>query len=106
VPGECSAEAFEGAITESFSCANCAHRELFFECAVSAYRSRGLVRKIIHAFKYSKQIHLRFPVADWLGETLDDPRLSGRRFDIVVPVPLHPTRERERGWNHCANVLA
>jgi ComF family protein len=102
--GTCS-EPFDGAITETFSCANCAHRKLFFETAVASYRSRGVVRKIVHDFKYGKQIHLRFPIADWLGETLDDPRLQSRRFDIVVPVPLHPTRKRERGFNQ-AELLA
>jgi len=95
-------EPFSGAITETFSCANCAHRELHFEAAVAAYRSRGIVRKIVHDFKYEQRIHLRHPVAAWLAETLDDPRLRDRRFDAVVPVPLHPARQRERGFNQAA----
>lgn len=98
-------EPFHGAITETFSCANCAHRLLYFASAVAAYRSRGLVRQLLHEFKYGKQIHLRHPIADWLLETLDDPRLRDRRFDLVVPVPLHPARKRERGFNQ-AEVLA
>ena len=106
-PPFCStcSEPFDGAITDLFSCANCAHRVLHFETAVAAYRSRGVVREIIHQFKYGKEAHLRHPVGDWLLETLDDPRLRGRRFDIVVPVPLHPTRQRERGFNQ-AKLLA
>ena len=98
-------EPFSGSITESFSCANCAHRVLHFTAAVAVYRSRGVVRKIIHDFKYGKQLHLRHVIADWLVETLDDPRLQGRRFDLVIPVPLHPTRKRERGFNQ-AELLA
>jgi ComF family protein len=101
---KCS-EPFAGAITETFSCANCAHRRLHFESAVALYRSRGLVRKIVHEFKYERQIHLRHPVAAWLIEALDDPRLRDRRFDAVVPVPLHPARKRERGFNQ-AELLA
>ncbi len=96
---------FDGAITEAFSCANCGQRDLHFVAAVAAYRSRGVVRKIMHDFKYGHQIHLRHPVAEWLIETLDDPRLRGRRFDLVIPVPLHPTRKRERGFNQ-AELLA
>ncbi len=98
-------EPFAGAITDSFSCANCAHRVLHFEAAVAVYRSRGVVRKVIHDFKYGRQLYLRFPVAEWLAETMDDPRLAGRRFDRVVPVPLHPARKRERGFNQ-AELLA
>ena len=98
-------EPFPGAITEVFSCANCANRGLHFDAAVAAYRSRGVVRQVIHQFKYGHEIHLRFPVADWLAETLDDPRLAGRSFDVLIPVPLHPARKRERGVNQ-AELLA
>jgi ComF family protein len=98
-------EPFEGDITGSFSCANCAHRRLHFESAVSAYRSRGIVRKLVHDFKYHGHIHLRRPIAAWLSEALSDARLDGRRFDMVVPVPLHPARRRERGFNQ-AELLA
>ena len=98
---KCS-EPFPGAISETFSCANCEHRTLHFDSAVAVYRSRGLVRQLLHQFKYGRQQHLRYPIAGWLGESLHDPRLRGRHFDAVVPVPLHPARERERGFNQAA----
>jgi len=101
---KCS-EPFEGAITSAFTCANCAHRTIHFDAAVAAYRGRGIVREIIHVFKYGRQIHLRHLVARWLYAALDDDRLSGLNFDVIVPVPLHPTRQRERGFNQ-ASLLA
>ena len=104
VPPFCAkcSEPFDGAITTTFSCANCAHRALYFEAAVSAYRSRGIARHVILNFKYGKQIHLRHLVGRWLIAAFDDPRLRERRFDAIVPVPLHPARERERGFNQAA----
>src|SRR5947208_11529744 len=101
---KCS-EPFEGSITSEFTCANCAHRTIHFDAAVSAYRGRGIVRQIIHEFKYGRQIHLRHLVARWLYAAFDDERLRGREFDMIVPVPLHPARQRERGFNQ-ANLLA
>src|SRR6266446_2927866 len=98
-------EPFEGAITGAFTCANCAHRTIHFDAAVAAYRSRGIVRELIHDFKYGRQIYLRHLVARWLCAALDDPRLRSHRFDVIVPVPLHPARERERGFNQ-ASLLA
>jgi len=98
---KCS-EPFEGAITTTFSCANCAHRALYFEAAVSAFRSRGIARHVILNFKYGRQIHLRHLVGRWLLAAFDDPRLRERRFDVIVPVPLHPARQRERGFNQAA----
>ena len=101
---KCS-QPFTGAITGSFTCANCANRHLHFEAAVSAYRSRGVAREVVHRFKYGRQIHLRRLLGDWLVEALKDSRLAARRFDLVVPVPLHPARQRERGFNQ-AELLA
>jgi ComF family protein len=101
---KCS-EPFEGSINDAFTCANCAHRTMHFDSAIAAYRGRGVVRDVIHEFKYGHQIHLRYIVAKWLREALDDERLRGRQFDLIVPVPLHPTRKRERGFNQ-ANLIA
>ena len=107
VPPFCAkcSEPFVGAITTPFACANCAHRKLHFEAAVSAYRARGIVRHVILNFKYGRQIHLRHLVARWLVAALDDQRLRERRFDAIVPIPLHPARQRERGFNQ-AGLLA
>ncbi|MGA7273964.1 MAG: ComF family protein, partial [Candidatus Udaeobacter sp.] len=69
------------------------------------YRGRGIVRQIIHEFKYGRQIHLRHLVARWLKTALDDERLRQSHFDVIVPVPLHPARQRERGFNQ-ASLLA
>lgn len=104
VPPFCAkcSEPFDGAITTTFSCANCAHRDLYFDAAVSAYRSRGIARHVILNFKYGRQIHLRHLVGRWLIAAFDDPRLGDRRFDAIVPVPLHPARHRERGFNQAA----
>jgi competence protein ComFC len=38
-------------------------------------------------------------VARWLLAGLDDERIRDLRFDVMIPVPLHPARQRERGFN-------
>ena len=78
---------------------------LHFDAAVAAYRGRGIVRDVIHEFKYNRQIHLRHLVARWLRAALDDERLGDHQFDVIVPVPLHPARQRERSFNQ-ASLLA
>lgn len=101
VPPFCArcSEPFDGAIDGEFHCANCAQREIYFDAAVSAYRSRGIVRKILLDFKYGRQIHLRHLVGRWLLAALNDKRLREQTFDVIVPVPLHPARERQRSFN-------
>jgi ComF family protein len=101
---KCS-QPFAGAIDDAFVCANCEGRVLHFDCAVSVYRSGGVVREIVHSFKYNRRLHLRRILGRWAAEALNDSRLAERRIDLVVPVPLHPARKRERGFNQ-AELIA
>lgn len=98
-------EPFSGAIDGAFTCQNCAGRTLHFDCAVTCYLSRGVVREFIHRFKYDGHFYLRHPLANWLAETLDDARLRSPTIDALVPVPLHSARFREREFNQ-AEALA
>jgi competence protein ComFC len=95
-------EPFSGEIEGAFSCPNCRRRPFAFECAVSAYRGRGLVRELILRFKYQHEYYLRRQLGTWLASALDDERIRRRPADAIVPVPLHPRRQRERGFNQAA----
>ena len=66
------------------------------------------MRDLIVRFKYRGERHLRRALADWLAEALLDPRLARLPADALVPVPLHPRRRRERGYNQaeeCCRLL-
>jgi ComF family protein len=96
---------FDGAIGGTFTCANCTGRRWALTCAVAPFRSRGAIRDMIHRLKYRGELHLRNPLGRLLASALDDERLRGFEFDLILPVPLHPTRFRERGFNQ-AELLA
>ncbi len=94
----------DGAVTAEVHCPNCRDQTLWIDAAMAACRMEEPVREVLHRFKYQRERHLRHPLAAWLAETL--PHLSGPPPDAVVPVPLHPTRERERGYNQAALLAA
>lgn len=96
---------FDGAIEQEFSCSNCGQRRFHFECAVTCYQSRGIVRELLLRFKYQGEYYLRHPLGEWLADGLADSRITAEKFDCLVPVPLHPARERERQFNQ-ARTLA
>jgi predicted amidophosphoribosyltransferase len=56
---------------------------------------------IVRALKYGRRPEL----ARRLGETMASALEPGGRPDLVLEVPLHPTRLRERGYNQ-AGALA
>ena len=57
------------------------------------------LRSAIHAFKYRGLRALAEPFAERLACTW---RESGLAADLIAPVPLHPVREAERGYNQSA----
>lgn len=61
------------------------------------------LRAVVHAFKFGAAEDLAAPLADasWSGPAFR----AAPRPDLVVPVPLHPVRRRERGYDQ-ASVLA
>jgi len=63
----------------------------------------GPVRDLVHAIKYNGLWSAAEEVGMWLGISLEQ---SAESFlpDIIVPVPLHPARMRERGYNQSACI--
>jgi len=60
---------------------------------------QGLVRQSVHQFKYNNLKALSFPLARLLADSLESKPLP---VEVIVPVPLHPRRIRERGYNQSA----
>ena len=86
-------------------CADCCARAPAFSHAVVPYRANGVVREVIHGFKYQTKKHLLGVLGAWLAEGLWDPRLRDPAPEVLVPVPLHWWRLRRRGFNQ-AELLA
>jgi ComF family protein len=63
---------------------------------VSGARYGAPLREAIHAFKYDGTPGLAEPLAPLL---VDAWRSAALAADVIVPVPLHPRRRRERGYN-------
>ena len=96
---------FEGDLTTPFECANCREMELHFSAARSAVAARGVVLEIIHRYKYQRAIWFEPFLADlFLHETV--PALRGQQWDLIVPVPLHPLKQREREFNQAERLAA
>ena len=61
----------------------------------------GALRAIVHALKYEGRRSLAQPLAELMRIRGAD-MLTGA--DWAVPVPLHPSRRRERGFNQAADL--
>jgi ComF family protein len=87
---------------ETFVCDECKGVDFGFESASAPLRYTGVGKEIVHTLKYGGYTRVveRLAAPLMLG-VLD----AGDRFDAVVPVPLHRSRLRRRGFNQ-AELLA
>lgn len=77
-------------------CPDCQRREPSFDGLRAPFRFERLVRESVHLLKYDNLRCLAKPLAGELAEYLDKNPLPA---DIIMPVPLHPKKLRERGYN-------
>jgi ComF family protein len=70
-----------------------------WSCAVDHYE--GHLRDIIHALKYEGRRSIAKPLGSLMRERGAALLLDA---DVVVPVPLHSRRERERGFNQADDL--
>lgn len=86
-----------------YSCPRCQRRAPAFSGALCALRYEPPVTWLVYQLKYRR----RLAAADALGAALVRRlrALDGtRRPDVLVPVPLHPSRLRARGYNQALEL--
>jgi len=77
-------------------CHVCADRQLEIDGIRSPFKFDGVMRQAIHQLKYQNLRALAAPLAELLREYLLNNHLPA---EVLIPVPLHQKRLRERGYN-------
>ena len=96
---------YEGDITTRFECANCQEMEWHFQSARSAVVARDPVLEVIHRYKYQRALWFEPFLAELLIRAAS-PALAAQRPGMIVPVPLHPAKRREREFNQAERLAA
>jgi ComF family protein len=60
---------------------------------------------VIHRYKYKGELWFEPFLADLLVRQAA-PILAREKWDMIVPVPLHPAKKRERGFNQAARLAS
>ena len=89
--------------TEDFNnlCRFCNKTTPYFDQARSIGLYRGLLKELIHSFKYHKDKIAFIPAGAMLSIYYKH-YFKNKKIDYLIPVPLHPTREKDRGYNQAA----
>jgi len=84
-------------------CGDCLTHEPYYDTVRALGRLEGILKKIIHQFKYKH----KFAMGNILSVLLDACPINVINFssyDLLIPVPLHRSRLRERGFNQAVIV--
>ncbi|MFA4980995.1 MAG: ComF family protein [Candidatus Omnitrophota bacterium] len=86
-------------------CAECKRSAPFFDRAYSAYLYEGVLKELIHKFKYNGKIRLSRILSKHTADFIEDNGDIVKDIDIITCVPLQNNRLRERGFNQ-SRILA
>ena len=64
--------------------------------ALMQFGTKNLSRKIIHELKYKSREKTGKVLANWVTERL---YFKNEQPDLLISVPLHPKKQKERGYN-------
>lgn len=74
---------------------------IMYAMAFLKFRKTGIVYYLLHQLKYNNHPEVGVKLGKIYGKDLFDSGIINQ-FDLIVPVPLHPTRKRKRGYNQSA----
>lgn len=82
-------------------CGQCLANKPHFDETIAPFRYEFPVDRIIQKLKYGHQL----AIAPWLGKQLAiHAGLQHADIDVIMPMPLHPFRIRERGFNQSIEI--
>ncbi len=89
---------FDSHQLENHTCEDCLKTKPFFQTAYAPYRYEGPVVEAVHRLKYGQKTFVADSVGPLLAEFVKT-RFQNRGPFLIIPVPLHLKRLRERGFN-------
>ncbi len=82
-------------------CGHCIKQKPYVDEAIAAYRFEEPLRTLLHEFKYREGLYLSSFLASLM---LSAQRSSTLSTECLIPVPMHPKRLRQRGFNQAAEL--
>lgn len=66
------------------------------------FNKKGMVQELIHNLKYKGHEEIGTFLGEWYASDLKNSDLI-KNVDVIIPVPLHKKRLKERGYNQITN---
>jgi len=87
-----------GEMEYTVTCPDCRENPPRFRRARAAFLLTGAGKSMVLQYKYSSNPYLSNPAIDRIFQAGRE-EYSWSDYDLIIPVPLHPRKARERGFN-------
>ncbi|MFK7815045.1 MAG: double zinc ribbon domain-containing protein [Gammaproteobacteria bacterium] len=88
--------------SNSSTCGACMNRDLYFDAASAPFQFDGFIRDAIYQFKFNQKLNQGKLLAQLLLQHIEGMQLETP--ELIIPVPLHKKRMRQRGYNQALEV--
>lgn len=92
-----------GLISDGSLCGSCISSPPVFDATITVFLYAYPIDAMIQRYKYSETLSLSQTFGQLLNEKI---RLTNNfnAIDLIIPMPMHPTRLKERGFNQALEV--
>lgn len=84
-------------------CGFCINRNLYFDQTFASFIFDQFVREAVYQFKFNHRLNYGKLLAQLLARYIQNQNLA--KPDVLIPVPLHRKRLRERGFNQALEIV-
>lgn len=81
-------------------CSNCEEQLVYSKSPDAIYFHNEFMNDVIHQYKFQQDLR----VAHFFAASIRK-AIKKRKYDVVIPIPMHPKKEIERTFAHVETVL-
>ncbi len=85
-------------------CGQCLKNSPDFDRTLALFTYDYPANALLQHFKYHKAHHLAHTFGNLLAEEIGKKSNQSTLVDLVIPMPMHPTRLKERGFNQALEI--
>lgn len=82
-------------------CGHCCKKKPAIDQTIAAYQFVEPLRSLLHEFKYHEGLYLSSLFASMIVDAISN---MADRPQCLIPIPMHPKRLRQRGFNQAAEI--
>lgn len=93
-----------GLTSSGMVCGSCISSPPDFDATHSVFLYHYPIDKMMQRYKYGNMLNISHTFGQLLAEKSPLRTLNTSSVDLIIPMPMHPTRLRERGFNQALEI--